>query len=64
VLCSKHDQEIVGGSADDAEAEFRSADLFYLTAEEMVPYIKRLYKKRANMGLAWYNKNHPVSFLF
>lgn len=28
----------------------------------MLPYYKRLYKKRANMGLVWYNKNNPVSF--
>ncbi|CAO2161693.1 unnamed protein product [Urochloa humidicola] len=54
-----HGQEIVGGSADDAEAEFNSATLLYLTAEEMLPYYKRLYKKRANMGLAWYHKNNP-----
>ncbi|CAL4952548.1 unnamed protein product [Urochloa decumbens] len=57
-----HDQEIVGGSADDAGAEFNSATLFYLTAEEMLPYYKRLYKKRANMGLAWYHKNNPEDF--
>ncbi|KAF8643694.1 hypothetical protein HU200_066757 [Digitaria exilis] len=25
----------------------------------MLPYYKRLYKKRANMGLVWYNKNNP-----
>ncbi|XP_021315300.1 uncharacterized protein LOC8056452 [Sorghum bicolor] len=52
-------QEIVGGSADDAEAEFSCAALFNLTAEERLPYFKRLYKKRANMALAWYNKNNP-----
>ncbi|CAL4959155.1 unnamed protein product [Urochloa decumbens] len=61
-LCRIHDQEIVGGSADDAGAEFNSATLFYLTAEEMLPYYKRLYKKRANMGLAWYHKNNPEDF--
>lgn len=51
----------MGGSADDAEAEFTSASLVYLTEEEIVSRYKRLYKKRANMGLAWYNKNNPVS---
>uniref|UniRef100_A0A0A9U1G9 DUF3615 domain-containing protein n=1 Tax=Arundo donax TaxID=35708 RepID=A0A0A9U1G9_ARUDO len=47
------------GGADDARAEFQSADLFNLTAEEVLPYYRRLYKKRANMTLVFYHKNNP-----
>ncbi|KAK3163210.1 hypothetical protein QOZ80_1AG0000700 [Eleusine coracana subsp. coracana] len=46
------------GSVDDSEAEFASTELFNLTAEEVLPYYRRLYKKRANMALLFYHENN------
>jgi hypothetical protein len=62
--CRKHDdEEIIVGDSVDAEEEFGSDDLLlYWTPEEMLSHVKRNYKKRANMGLAWYHTNNPVSF--
>ncbi|TVU34376.1 hypothetical protein EJB05_16208 [Eragrostis curvula] len=54
----KSDQAVEIGSVDDANAEFVTASLFHLTQEEMLPYYNRLYKKRANMGLAWYHESN------
>ncbi|XP_039803934.1 uncharacterized protein LOC120668043 [Panicum virgatum] len=60
-VCRKHDDEeiIVGSSVDDAEAEFGRNGRLYWPPEEMLSYFKQLYKKTANMCVAWYNTNNP-----
>ncbi|CAO2209346.1 unnamed protein product [Urochloa humidicola] len=50
------------GSADDVGAEFFSTDIFNLTVEEVLPYYRRLYKKRANMALVFYHENNPGDY--
>lgn len=45
---------------DDLEAEYIE-NAFGWPIEKQIPVFRRLFKKRANMALVLYNKNHPVS---
>jgi hypothetical protein len=56
--CCKETEE---GGADDVGAEFWATDVFNMTQEELLPYYRRLYKKRANTALVFYHENNTVS---
>lgn len=43
---------------DDLEAEYIE-NAFGWPIEKQIPVFRRLFKKRANMALVLYNKNHP-----
>lgn len=62
LLCRISVKKTVEGTINDAEIESIVLKLWNFTEEERVPYYNRLNKKRANMALAWYNENNPVSF--
>ncbi|KAL6627126.1 hypothetical protein ACP70R_030852 [Stipagrostis hirtigluma subsp. patula] len=55
----KRSKKVEEGSAEDAGAEFTGVDICHLTPLEVLPYFRRLYKKRANMALVFYHKNNP-----
>lgn len=48
------------GSVDDVEAEYLEKAFAWPIEKQFMVY-RRLYKKRANMALVLYHKNHPVS---
>lgn len=45
---------------DDVEAE-NIEKVYGWPIEKQLPFYRRLFKKRANMALVLYHKNHPVS---
>ncbi|TVU22491.1 hypothetical protein EJB05_32190 [Eragrostis curvula] len=51
-------KEVEEGSVDDVGAEYMENGYAASAEEETVLY-QRLYKKRSNMALALYHKNHP-----
>ena len=57
---SRVEKEIEEGSVDDVEAENIEKGYGWPIERQILVY-RRLYKKRANMALVHYHKNHPVS---
>ncbi|CAO2174115.1 unnamed protein product [Urochloa humidicola] len=52
------EKEIEEGSVDDTEIEDIER-VYGWPIEKQLPFYRRLYKKRANMALALYHRNHP-----
>ncbi|KAF8724123.1 hypothetical protein HU200_021138 [Digitaria exilis] len=55
---SNVEKVIEEGSVDDAEAEYLEKAFAWPIEKQFMVY-RRLYKKRANMALVLYHKNHP-----